>query len=234
MNKMVKSLVALLVCSVFAGSVSADLLIAWDGGVGANSATNAVNVSGTLFADAINDVVTSNAGSTDGTFGSLISGAASGAPTYRVLDQGGKNRLTFEIVNNTGSDLNLESIVFDYSAWFPDSPLSVRVQYREGSLALPDFTEITTVTVAGIAGKLGDYEDFAVSLSGLSDTVLADGQAATFDLVAYNANLNNTAGGFDNVGITGSVVPEPATLGLFSLTAVILLICRRVSFGGMF
>ena len=214
MNKMVKSLVALLVCSVFAGSVSADLLIAWDGGVGANSATNAVNVSGTLFADAINDVVTSNAGSTDGTFGSLISGAASGAPTYRVLDQGGKNRLTFEIVNNTGSDLNLETILFDYSAWFSDSPLSVRVQYREGDLAMADFTVITNVTVTGVAGKLADYEDFSISLGGLADTVLAGGQSATFDLVADNANLNNVAGSFDNVAVVGGVVldSDPALL----------------------
>jgi len=229
-----KWLICVVLFCIFAADASADLLIAWDGGEGANSATNATDISGTLFTDALNDVLASGGGSTDGTFGPVLTGASSSGPVYRVVDQGGKNRLTFEIVNNTGSDLNLESIVFDYSAWFPDSPLSVRVQYREGSLALPDFTEITTVTVAGIAGKLGDYEDFAVSLSGLSDTVLADGQAATFDLVAYNANLNNTAGGFDNVGITGSVVPEPATLGLFSLTAVILLICRRVSFGGMF
>ena len=179
------------------------MLVAWDGGAGGASATNVTGVSATLRTSAINDVVT-NGGSTDGTFGPDLTGAASGQPAYRVLDQSGKNRLSFEIVNNTGSDLNLEMIVFDYSTWFADSPTKVRVQYREGNLAMADFTEIANITVAGIAGKLADYEDFSISLDVLSDTVLSAGQRATFDLVAYNANRNDTAGAFDNVGITGS------------------------------
>ena len=195
-------------------SLFGELLVAWDGGVGSGCATNAVGLSGTLFTDAIKDVA-SSAGSTDGTFGPTLSGASTGSPqyAYRVLDKSGQNRLSFEVVNHAGIPVRLETIVFDYSAWFSDSPACVQVQYREGDLDLPDYTVISTNQMAGVAGKLADYEDFEVALTGLSDTVLSDGESATFDLVVSDANNDYTAGGFDNIGISGStgqVVTYPA------------------------
>lgn len=208
----------------------AGLLIGWDGGTVGNSATNAPGVSGSLFAASIYEVDTA-AGSTDGTFGSSIPGADTATTAYavRLYNSPNNDRIGVQIYNQTGSDIQLDSLEFDYGRWWADSPQDVVVTYAYGALDDPNNTAITTVTGApALGGKAGDYTDFSVSLSGLTDTVLANGERATFNLIASNAANIQTNGAFDNVAVVGTVIPEPATLGLLAMISTGLFGIRRI------
>ncbi len=210
-------------------SIQAELLIGWDGGTTANSATNVNGISGNLFAGSIY-ALDATAGSIDGTFGSSFVGADTAATAYavRLFSPGDNDTVGVQIFNQTGSEIQLDSLVFDFGRWFEASPQDVIVTYAYGDLADANGTAITTIAGIAITGKLADYTDLSVSLSGLTDTILADGQKATFNLIASNATgeYNNSA--FDNVGVVGNVIPEPATLGLIAFIGAGLFGIRRI------
>jgi len=208
----------------------AELLIGWDGGTVGNSATNVTGVSGSLFANSAY-AVDATAGSTDGTFGSSFTGADTATTAYavRLYDSPNNDRIGVQIYNQTGSDIQLDSLVFDFGRWYADAPQDVIVTYAYGDLADANNTAITTITGIAVTGKAADYTDLSVSLSGLTDTILADGQKATFNLIASNAAGIYNNGAFDNVGVVGTVIPEPATLGLITLIAAGLFGIRRIT-----
>jgi len=190
----------LLVPPSFAG-----ILIAWDGGAATNTAVQADGVGGTLFTGNLYSV-DGAVGSTDGSFGGSFTGADTAATAYhvRTVSPGNNDTVGIQIRNNTGEDLHLCMISFDYLAWFANSPKTITLTYAYGDLADADGTILKTVGGLGDGGgRLSDYPDYDWTLENLSDTVLADGESATFELVATDAASETTGGGFDNIAISG-------------------------------
>jgi len=184
----------------------AEVLIGWDGGVGTNIAVRANGIYGTLFSAKLS-AVDSAAGSLDGTFGSSIAGAETAATAYVVMTHalGSNNTVSVQIQNNTGADLQLDTLSFDYLAWFANSPKTITLMYAYGDLTDGNDTVIQTLSGLGDGGgKYSDYPDYDGSLATLSDRVLADGERATFQLIATDAVGATTSGAFDNIAISGT------------------------------
>ncbi|WP_136063496.1 hypothetical protein [Pontiella sulfatireligans] len=200
-----------------ATGASAELLVGWDGGVVSESATNRTGISGNLWAGNLFEV-DGNVGSTDGSFGSVYNGASATASAYevRLSVPGSTDRVSVQVMNNTGSSLQLDQLHFDYAAWWSSSPLDVHVSYAYGNLDITDATPVETVSSSSaLNGNTGDYEDFDVALAGLADSVLEDGQSATFMLTALNADGATSSGAFDNIAVSGAlIVPADATLSV--------------------
>jgi hypothetical protein len=200
-----------------AAGASAELLIGWDGGVVTESATNRTGISGNLWAGSLFEV-DENVGSTDGSFGSVYDGASAAVTAYevRLSVPGATDRVSVQVINNTGSSLQLDQLHFDYAAWWSSSPADVQVSYAYGDLDITNATPVETVFSSGaLNGNSGDYDDFDVALAGLADPVLEDGQSATFMLTALNAGGATSSGAFDNIAFSGTViVPADATLSV--------------------
>lgn len=194
--------------SMQASSVQSDsdiLLVGWGGEWGTQTfATNMTGISGDLW---INNIygVDSTAGSTDGTYGVWIPGADTASTGYvvRTATPGSTDTLSFRVQNQTGSDVTLNKLVFDFGRWFSDSPEDVIVTYSYGGLDIADNTVVEVVSGVSVTSKLGDYSDVTISLAGLADNVLADGEAAAFKLVATNAAGIYAGAAFDNIAFLG-------------------------------
>ncbi|QHI70337.1 hypothetical protein [Tichowtungia aerotolerans] len=199
--------VIILVCLMCwpAALFAAEPLIGWEGGRGTNTAIQVDGINGFLFTGKLY-AVDSAVGSLDGTFGASIYGASTNPSAYnvRTVFLGEKNTVGIQIQNNTGGNLQLTSISFDYLAWFSNSPKTITLTYAYGDLDDPDNTVLQSVGGLGHdASWLSDYPDFDWTLENLSDYVLADGERATFELTATDAADENTSGAFDNIAVSG-------------------------------
>jgi hypothetical protein len=106
------------------------------------------------------------------------------------------NVVTVTVNNNTGADLVLDGLFFDYNRAFGNSPKDVAVAYSAGDLDDP--APVTLYTAAGHAQ--GVWTDHDIWLDGLlTDRTLAAGQSASFTLTFSNASASNTRGDLDNV-----------------------------------
>ncbi len=179
------------------------MLIGWSGSFGTNTDYNAAGIEGSLFKGAAYGVTT-NAGSTDGTYGST-NGASVLLTAYEVrVNTNAHDKVGFQIRNETGAFLQLDSISFDYSRWFNLGPTNAVLSYAYGDLSgVTNDTPIFSLSVPGNSGKVGDYLDYDVSLSGLAGRVLAPGDAATFNLIVSDAGGEFSPGAFDNIAIFG-------------------------------
>jgi hypothetical protein len=223
MKIFILSAIALMIA---AGTASANLLIGWDGGD--TSSTNMTGITGTLGTGGIVRFK-EKASSNDGTYGPTITGASTdpnNAYAYEAKAKAGNDTLRVQIINGTGQELSLDKLVFDYGRWNDASPANVTIRYGYGDLEVVGGTEIQTIA-GTVKNWVDDYDDFEIALTGLSDYVLADGEKATFELVVSNASDNTFSSGLDNVGFTGSVIPEPAAMGMLGLGAFLLLAIRR-------
>ncbi|VGO22088.1 hypothetical protein [Pontiella sulfatireligans] len=213
------------------GGAQAELLIGWDGGLTGSSAKNVEGITGNLWGGSLYTVNTS-AGSEDGTFGPTETGASTDLTAYeiRTVVPGSTDTLGIQIINGTGQDLTLDKLVFDYANYWGGAPSTLTISYAYGALTgIANGTVIKTFSDIGTNGGLkGDYTDYEVSLAGLADFVLADGEKATFNLVGSDANAGSISGAFDNLGFTGTVVPEPQTLSLLTVMASGLFGLRRI------
>ncbi|MCF7864267.1 MAG: hypothetical protein K9L89_05715 [Kiritimatiellales bacterium] len=215
-----------------AGWASAELLIGWDKGVGTNYSYNASGISGNLYTAKTAGAKT-DGNSTDGTFGSAFTGADTSANWAVAMNTNAavgaeKNLLGIRIANNTGSDLALDALHVDISRLSANSPQDFILQYGYGNLTgMTSGDLIGSVIGLSATGKISDYYDADFSLTGMTDYVLANGQSATFQLIAQNGlNANNAY--VDNIAISGSVIPEPATLGLVTVIGAALFGIRRM------
>ncbi len=205
MRKTQFCLLGALVSALVSTVAQAEVLIGWDGGTTTNTAMQASGISGTLFANKLYSI-DATAGSTDGSFGEIFTGANTSATAYnaRTASLGENNTVSFQIQNNTGAPLQLNTISFDYLAWFANSPKTIALTYAYGDLAVPDNTILQSISGLGDGGgKLSDYPDYDWTLENLSDYILADGERATFQLIATDALDGTTGGGFDNIAILG-------------------------------
>lgn len=200
-----------------AGALQADVLLGWhtpdvNGTNPVNDATPdtaATGVSGSLSGG--RDVET-NDGSTDGSYGTIpIPGSPATANRIRVRTNGGDNVITLSISNNTGSDLQLDRLVFDYGR-FTNGPTTATVVYVSGDLTDGDGTPIgNPIGLADSGGVNGDFPDYAADLAAaLGDSILADTESATFRLTFSDAASGSNAGALDNIAILGSAAGAPS------------------------
>lgn len=195
------------------------VLIAWD----AESVLKTAGIDGSVFlAKAYG--VQNLGGSTDGTFGSGINGASTNKMVYMVNTTSNgtttNHTVGIQIVNNTGSTIQLDTLSFDYSRWWNGSPQDITLTYAYGDLDVDNGAVVHAATGLPTSPQTGDYPDFDWSLAGLPDFVLADGQRATFNLTVSNSTSDNNAGGIDNIALSGSVISKSAVLDAATPTSV--------------
>lgn len=218
-----KNIICLGLFGIMSGTVSAELLLSWDGTGSLTPSNDTLNISGEFFGGLNTDPAR---GSSDGWFGpdSLASGGISGAPItasgYKIAASGAN--LGFQIRNNSGQDLELTSFLFDYQSIWGDGPQKIEVYYGYGALTgVADNTLLHTFDAPGLSGAEGavDYLDFTLDLkSVLADYVLGDGQAATFQIKGIDATASTSNGIIDNIAFNGALIPEPATISLVLLS----------------
>jgi hypothetical protein len=190
--------------------------------------------SATLFLSDRN--VATDANSTDGTYGTTAipgSPTTSNAAGVRIASDA-NDSVTLKFVNNTGQPYNLETLHFDYGRWFDNSPKDVTASAVFGDLTGgsgqdPNPTQLMSATGLATTGKIGDHHDFDVDLTQLTESTLADGEQQNFELVVSNANGDFANGSFDNIALSGSVVPTPSAMsaGLVLLGGMTLVGRRR-------
>lgn len=215
MNKR-KLLVVFLMLSGFA--TAQDLLIAWDSGGGTNCSYKAPGINGSLFMDKTVKGTPGAAQSTDGTYGSIFTGASTGTNWAVALGTntvpGTNCMLGIRIVNKTGSEVVLDKIHFDVSGK-DGAPQDFELRYSYGSLSnMVSGTVVASFSKPALSGFIGDYSDYDLPLTGMADNVLAKGQAATFTLVASNATKQWVWAWIDNIAISGRVISAPIILGV--------------------
>jgi hypothetical protein len=226
-----KKILCIGLVGLMAGTVSADMLIGWDGTGSDTPVNGTLGVSGTFFSPSTD----TSRGSNDGWYGpdSVAGGGVFGSSTadtvgYKI--NGGGGRIAVRIANNSGNDLELSSFLFDYLSIWLTGPQTVLLRYDYGALDDANGTLLATLAAPGESGVPAalDYPDFAVDLqSALTDYTLADGQVAVFGIEGADASSGTVNGIVDNIAFTGTVIPEPATLGLVSMVAGGLLFVRR-------
>jgi hypothetical protein len=167
-------------------------------------------VSGGLYCAAGNRY---NWGSTDGTFGtSANTGSTSTDGVMAMRTNPGEESLYFTVANNTGADLALGSIAFDFDGISANAPANLSLRYFSGDLGA---TEVEINSISGvntlINGTVSDYYDVDWPLTALADTVLANGESATFRLFVSDAVNTLQAMAIDNIAVLGGGTAAPVT-----------------------
>lgn len=207
-----------VITSEIAEPISEGLLLAWDGG-SETPAFVATGINGSLASSTFYEI-DDTAGSTDGSYGSAFSTAATEASAFAVREVEGADRVTFTLKNETGLPLRLDAVHFDYAAWWEDSPHDIALLYGSGDLeGVTNQTDIQTVTGLSSTGKKNNYADFDWTLSGLPDRVLAHGEVVNLNLVVSNSGAEWANGAFDNLALSGGTVSNSADTVLISWRA---------------
>ena len=243
-----KSLTLLALSALSFSSVQAQsLLVGWDrfNDPAAGTATNTPGFAATDFDGSFTVSGTLDSewsrlaqGSNDGTFGTFA-----GPPTadntntasfYGALEVKNNDAngftLSFTIENNSLVDYALSSVEFDVWRSFSNSPSTVDVSVSSGSITNGLITTTAAFTEMGsgaVTANANDYQDISISLSGLADTVLEAGQSATIAFTVNDQKVGKTAATlFDNIGITGTAIPESGSYaliaGLFGLASIMM------------
>lgn len=215
MKKWMMIAVALLV----AGAGSAELLVSWDGSGSGTPTNETLNISGILYGTQATTLGASN----DGWFGpdNTEDGGHPGANTntmsgYKISASG--TEVSVRITNNSGQDLDLATLVFDYQSIWDTGPQKVEVLYAYGALSgISNNTLLATVDAPGFSGKLlKDFSDHVVNLqTSLPDYTLANGQSATFTLRGTDASVSTINGVVDNIAFLDTfpvIVLDPITV----------------------
>ncbi len=204
-----------------AGTTMATIIAYWESDVNAPTWSDTAIVTATSFkTGVVND---GTFGSNDGTFGTV----GSAVTTAAGMKGKAGNTMSIKLVNAGTQDLRLDSLHFDYSWTFAAAPTNVTVTLAGGQLDDANGALITTYTGTANISKYNDYADIDVTLSSvLADTVLASGEFATFQFTFGSAS-GTSASGLDNIAVYGTVIPEPATLGLMASFGAAIIFIRR-------
>lgn len=145
--------------------------------------------------------------STDGTYGTLATPAVPGTAgnAIRVRNATAEKQVDLVLANNTGGDLELNSVHFDFGG-YDAGPKTVELFYLSGDLEDADNTSIDTATRLSGSIHIADYQDFDMALSpALSDVVLGDGESLVLRFLFSNSNGASSASGIDNIALIGTV-----------------------------
>lgn len=224
---MKRTVVMMSIAMLTAATTMAGIVAYWEGeSTSAATWYDASTVTVGTFKDGVTTDITAW-GSNDGTFGTLA-----GANPLTVGGLKGKNgnTLSIRITNVSGSDLQLDSLHFDFAQAFANSPTDIAVVYFNGNLAGASSNDLVGAYTSTITpGGASDYEDVDISLSSAlpTDSVLANTEFVTFEFQFSNGGSDTTAAGLDNIAIQATVIPEPATVGLIALMGGALFGLRR-------
>ncbi len=226
-----------------AGSANAAILASWDDwGVIANSTYVANNTLAGFSASVrqganITTRVHNDFGSTDGTFGTVAGASTTGNPALLVRNQTNEHILTLTLTNNTGQAYFIDSVHFDFAPRRDNDSNTgfngFKLTYETGGLGSTpveiDSQSDLAYLITGSANAKSDYSDFDYILSNaLNDTLLDDGESATFQLVfSGGTNSVNTSSVIDNIAFVGSAIPEPASMALLGMGGWMSLLRRR-------
>jgi len=147
-------------------------------------------------------------GSNDGTYGTLPFTDAGVSPINTIMlrqNNAAQSRLDITIVNNTGNNVSLASLNFDFNrANTTNSPQDMDVTNESGDLNVVAGTSV--FSFSGNTGDVGfnnsDYTDVDATLTNLVDHKLADGESATFRIQVSNG-VNSFNVRIDNIAIDG-------------------------------
>ncbi|MCF7864264.1 MAG: hypothetical protein K9L89_05700, partial [Kiritimatiellales bacterium] len=196
--------VRILALKRFGAGFGSVVAIGWDGAL--DPVLVQAGIDGKIVPNALG--IRAAASSNDGYFGpddgfAGATTALNGSYEARAFEYGApKSRIEFSITNHTGAAINLDAVLFDYSRWFINSPTNISISYLSGNLDIGANTILASFTSSTVLGWYTDYSDYAVSLTNLADSTLANGEYATFRLQASGAIGSTTGGGFDNIAIT--------------------------------
>ena len=182
--------------------------IGWDGD-GLDTSGNAIPAYASAGIEAFlrpsNRGVNRHNGSTDGTFGSSYTGAETAFGSYLVSGNDnvpGNGLIEISVTNNTGTSIQMDRLMFDYARWFNGSPRRLDVTYRSADLGVTDYVQIASYEDIVVETVRSDYSDYAIDLTQLSESILADGESVQFQLIATIASGETSGGGLDNIGLT--------------------------------
>ena len=135
-------------------------------------------------------------GSTDGTFGSILSGADTGAGRMRIeKGDAGTGDFAINIANASGGQLDFDELLFDFE---------VKNNTHDAySVVFENLTQSTTSGVLGSATGLAvGWQDVDIDASSIT---LADGDSGRFVISLSGAPASSTSSGiFDNIAVTAS------------------------------
>ena len=195
-----------------------DYIVAWDDFLnlsGSNTAADDVltGFSGNIVSS--RNFANSAYGSTDGTYGSAISGANT-TNVRALLPNSGNPSTTVTLTNNTGQDYTIASFHLDFVHRY-NSAEEITVTYVSGGLG-PAATIIFTTDYNENPGSSSPVtRDLDINLStSLTDLVLADEETATFTIVLDQFNGTNSTF-VDNIAFQAAppvgleIVPQLST-----------------------
>lgn len=239
-----KKTIAILSAVVCAGymSASAELLVAFDEVTGNpdNGNTQTANYTETGFTatyetDSNNFGATTTGGLAGHTFGSYDSSTATGTGEYDngvedhlSLNNGLEGGVVFAITNTSGQAWNLNTFHFDHGATRPGAADNWELTVNSGGLTVGSVA--TGGPVNNGASAAAAWNDIDISLTGLADYTLENGASVEFLLNFTKDSTQGPSGHhayFDNFAITGTVIPEPGTLGLVAAFGGGVLFIRR-------
>jgi hypothetical protein len=142
----------------------------------------------------------SNKGSDDGDYGSLVSPTAPvNNDTLKITGSNDVTSLT--ITNQSGANIDLSMLHFDIGVWWPginDFTLSVSGDVTASNLLTSSITEL--------GGGNGNYDDHDLDLTGLSDHTLEAGGSVTFTftLETVDPGAEEVGVWIDNIALMGT------------------------------
>jgi len=211
----------MIVAALIALSVQAELLVGWDEFDGNTMSTYqaadhaASGCSGSLTyssSGSMHDWKGGSTTSTDGTYGTMGSGAGGGQGLLTFCTNNNPAYLEISFTNNTGDSLVLSNFCFDaYIRATYGSPHNYSLSIVGGDLALTnDFATGKFTIASGVAVSPYTYDfpnDIDVDLAGLPDRTLADGESVVFRLSVYDdASPRSFYTIIDNIGIFGGTI----------------------------
>lgn len=224
-----KKTMAIMSVAVLAGtmSASAGLIAGFDTwGSTAASGVQLDGVTATAAYGAPPWQLSGGAASTDGTFGSVTTPAASTANTLVntgiMLPNGADGNMVFTITDTTGTARDLTTFHFDFTRFRFGSAENWVLSVTGGDLTNGDVESGT----AGVFNTSTDLPDYDIDLTGLADFELDANGSVEFTLSFTGGNgAIGQHSYLDNVGV--SSVPEPATLGLVAMMGGGIMFMRR-------
>lgn len=245
MNRIIPILTGALVASPITSSATV-LIAGWDT-FGGSSNWTASQLVATAAATAVSSTEHNNWGdwnnsnqgaSGDGTFGNLSPTVATASTAFTGGSGSGQNlslnrsngTIVFTLTNNSGSDGTIEGFYFD-SIWRTGPAANTWELTVGGAISGTTGGSAPVNQASNMNSATSAQRDKAVDLTGLTDNVWEAGSDAIFTLSFTGAGNSGSGGGnelvVDNIGITGTIVPEPSAAVLFGLGGLAFVLRRR-------
>ncbi|MEM9348147.1 MAG: PEP-CTERM sorting domain-containing protein [Planctomycetota bacterium] len=171
-----------------------------------------------------------NGASSDGTFGTFAGAVADNTTNASndatALSNGYDGFIDFTVTNTSLDAIELSAFHFDAGAFRPNAANEWGLSVQSGAVTNGSVESSTGPVTTAAAPIVDDYD---IDLTGLADRTVGVGESVVFRLNWTGGTAPPASGGhhtfLDNVGISGTVIPEPTSLALLGLGS--LLVARR-------